>query len=81
MPPPADNPRQIAMKVHVSDPACLVALARDLHRGGCLPLTVDPQTLEVVYPDASTAVEARTELTFFLRAWRTRYPDVDVWLG
>jgi hypothetical protein len=81
MPLPADNPRQIAMTVHVSDPACLAALARDLHRGGCLPLAVDQQTLEVVYPDASTPVEARTELTFFLRAWRTRHPDVDVWLG
>jgi hypothetical protein len=81
MPLPADNPRQIAMKVHISDPASLIALARDLHRGGCLSLAVDPQTLEVVYPDASTPVEARTELTFFLRAWRTRHPDVDVWLG
>jgi hypothetical protein len=69
------------MKVHVSDPSCLVALARDLHRGGCRPLAVDEQTLEVVYPDASTPVEARTELTYFLRAWRTRHPDVDVWLG
>jgi hypothetical protein len=69
------------MKVHVSDPSCLVALARDLHRGGCLPLAVDDQTLEVVHPVAETAAEARTELTFFLRAWRTRHPDVDVWVG
>ncbi len=69
------------MKVHVSDPSCLVALARDLHRGGCRPLAVDEQTLEVVHPDAHTVDEARTELTFFLRAWRTRHPEVDVRLA
>jgi hypothetical protein len=78
---PADNPRQIAMKVHVSDPSCLVELARDLLRGGCLPLAIDQQTLEVVHPDADTADDARTELTFFLRAWRTRHQDVDVRLA
>jgi hypothetical protein len=81
MPPPADNPRQIAMKVRVSDSSCLVELFRDLLRGGCLPRAVDEETLEVVHPDAGTADEARTELTYFLRAWQSKHPDVDVRLA
>jgi hypothetical protein len=35
----------------------------------------------VVHPDANTADEARKELTFFLRAWQSRHPQVDVQLG
>lgn len=78
---PSDNPRQIAVKVHVSDSSYLVELVRDLFVGGCVPRPVDEQTLEVVHPEAATADEARTELTFFLRAWQSKYPDVDVRLA
>jgi hypothetical protein len=81
MPPPADNPRQIAMKVRVSDSSCLVELVYDLLRGGCVPRAVDEETLEVLHPEAHSADEARTELTFFLRAWQSKHPDVDVQLG
>jgi hypothetical protein len=76
--PPADNQGQIAMKVHLNDSAYLEELVNDLARGGCVPRTVDGATLEVVHPDASTPHEARTELTFFLRAWQARHPQVDV---
>lgn len=69
------------MKVHVSDSSCLGELVHDLLRGGCVPRAVDDETLEVVHPDAHSAAEARTELTFFLRAWQTRHPDVDVRLA
>lgn len=69
------------MKVHVSDSSYLSQLVRDLFLGGCVPRTVDEQTLEVVHPEASTKDEARTELTFFLRAWQSKYPDVDVRLA
>jgi hypothetical protein len=78
---PADNPRQIVMKVHISDSSCLLELIHDLLRGGCVPLAVDDDTLEVVHPDASTADEARKELTYFLRAWQTKHPEVDVRLA
>lgn len=81
MPQFADNPPQIAMKVHLSDSSCLVELVHDLLRGGCVPMAVDDDTLEVVHPEAETADEARTELTYFLRAWQSRHPDVDVRLA
>ena len=69
------------MKVHLSDPSYLFELVSDLLRGGCVSRPVDDETLEVVYPDAETADEARTELTFFLRAWQSKHPDVDVRLA
>jgi hypothetical protein len=69
------------MKVHVNDSAYLRQLVDDLARGGCVPRPVDDATVEVVHPDASTAEEARTELTFFLRAWQSRHPHVDVRLA
>jgi hypothetical protein len=66
------------MTVHVSDPSCLGELVDDLLRGGCVPCAVDNETLEVVHPDAESADEARTELTFFLRAWQAQHPDVEL---
>ena len=69
------------MKVHVNDSAYLDELVEDLARGGCVPRTLDDETVEVVHPDASTPAEARTELTFFLRAWQSRHPQVDVRLA
>jgi hypothetical protein len=81
MSPSADNPRQIAMKVRVSDSSCGVELVYDLLRGGCVPRAVDDETLEVVHPAAGTVDEARTELLYFLRAWQSKHPDVDVQLA
>jgi hypothetical protein len=69
------------MKVHLSDPRYLFELVNDLLRGGCVSRALDEGTLEVVHPHAETAEEARTELTFFLRAWQSRHPDVAVWLA
>jgi hypothetical protein len=69
------------MKVHLSDSSYLFELVSDLLRAGCVSRTVDEETLEVVHPDAESADEARTELTFFLRAWQSRHPDVAVWLA
>lgn len=69
------------MKVHISDSSYLADLLRDLFLGGCVPRAVDEQTLEVVHPEASTKDEARTELTYFLRAWQSKYPEVEVRLA
>lgn len=66
------------MRVYVSDPALVGELVDDLLRGGCVPSAVDAGTLEVIHPYAADANEARTELTFFLRAWRWAHPDVEV---
>jgi hypothetical protein len=81
MSPPTDNQGHTAMKVHVSDSSYLGELVKDLLRGGCMPRTVDDETVEVIHPEASTPDEARTELTFFLRAWQSRHPQVDVRLA
>ena len=66
------------MKVYVSDPSYVRGLLADLLRGGCIAATLGPDTLEVLHPDATDALEARTELAFFLRAWRERHPHVAV---
>ena len=73
----SDNQR-IAMRVHVSDSRCLGTLIDDLARGGCVPAKVDDETVEVVHPAASDADEAWTELSFFVRAWQSRHPQVVV---
>jgi hypothetical protein len=69
------------MQVRVSDSSYLVVLVDDLLRGGCMPALVADDTLEVIHPDAYDADEARTELTFFLRAWQSRHPQVQVTLA
>ena len=69
------------MKVHVSDSSYLHELVHDLLRGGCVPRTVGEETLEVVYPEADSPEEARTELAFFVKAWQSTHPHVDVQLG
>jgi hypothetical protein len=69
------------MKVHLNDSAYLDELVDHLARGGCVPHAIDDETVEVIHPDAATTDEARTELTFFLRAWQSRHPHVDVRLA
>ena len=69
------------MKVRLSDSSFLVELVDDLLRGGCVPSAVDDETLEVIHPDANDAEEAHTELLFFLRAWQSRHPEVQVTLA
>jgi hypothetical protein len=69
------------MRVRISDSSCLTALVEDLLRGGCVPASVDDETVDVIYPDAVDAREAQTELLFFLRAWQSRHPGVVVSLG
>lgn len=66
------------MKVRLSDPSCLPELVDDLRRGGCVPSTVGEGTLEVVHPNARDAREACTEIGFFLRAWQSAHPQVEI---
>jgi hypothetical protein len=68
----------MAMKVHLSDSSVLDVLIKDLLRGGCVPSVADDGMLDVVQPDAHDARQARIELTFFLRAWQSRHPEVEV---
>jgi hypothetical protein len=66
------------MKVHLSDSSLLDVLIEDLIRGGCVPSVAHDGMLDVIQPDARDAREARIELTFFLRAWQSRHPEVEV---
>ena len=66
------------MRVHLSDSASLRRLVDDLVASGCIPAAVGGETLEVIHPDASDVEEARTELTFFLRAWQAAHPEVEL---
>jgi hypothetical protein len=66
------------MRIHLSDSNWLGTLIDDLVRGGCVPSRVDDETVDVIHPQARNAREARTELTFFLRAWQSRHPGVEL---
>ncbi|HET8653580.1 MAG TPA: hypothetical protein VFM13_13540 [Gaiellaceae bacterium] len=69
------------MRVQLSDSACLPPLVDDLLRGGCLPTQIDETTLEVFHPLADDPEEARVELAFFLRAWESAHPGVELTLA
>lgn len=69
------------MRVHVSDPSYVPELVDDLLEGGCVPAALDRTTVEVTHPEAGDAKEARTELTFFLRAWQFAHPGVQLTLS
>ena len=69
------------MRVQLSDASLLGGLIEDLLRGGCVPSVAEDGALDVIQPDARDAREARTELTFFLRAWQSRHPEVEVSLA
>jgi hypothetical protein len=66
------------MRIHLSDSAWLSTLIDDLVRGGCVPSKVDDETVDVIHPYARDAREARTELAFFLRAWQSKHPGVEL---
>jgi hypothetical protein len=66
------------MTVHLSDSARLPDLVDHLLQGGCIPATVGEATVKVIHPDAEDPEEARLELTFFLRAWQSAHPDVEL---
>jgi hypothetical protein len=66
------------MRVHLNDTSFLGLLVEDLLRGGCIPSVAEEGALDVVQPDARDAREARLELTFFLRAWQSRHPEVEL---
>ncbi|HEY6585040.1 MAG TPA: hypothetical protein VIZ29_09345 [Gaiellaceae bacterium] len=62
----------------MSDTSLLGRLAEDLRRGGCVPSEAGEGALDVIQPDARDAREARLELTFYLRAWQSRHPEVEL---
>ncbi len=66
------------MRIELSDPGHLDELYSALQEAECVPIRTGRDTLLVLHPLAVDEVEARTELLFFVRAWRARRPGVDV---
>lgn len=66
------------MRIHVSDPGQLEELHSALREADCVSVQVAPDTLAVLHPLAMTETEATTELSFFVRAWGARRPNLRV---
>src|SRR5688572_14602622 len=71
----SDLPR---MTIRISDPAYVDTLVAALLRGDCVPSRTGIHTIEIIHPFAGDDAEAYTELRFFLRAWQSAHPDVDL---
>ena len=66
------------MRIRLSDPAQLEQLSSALREADCVSVPVADDTLIVLHPFADNDAEAAVELSFFVRAWRARRPDLDV---
>jgi nitrate reductase NapAB chaperone NapD len=66
------------MRVLLSDPTRLDELRTALREADCVSVPVSDNTLVVVHPLASDDGEAAVELSFFVKAWCARRPDVRV---
>jgi hypothetical protein len=64
------------LRVRLSRPDLAPELAEALGEGDCFCVPVDDETVLVLHRAAADEVEARTELTFFLRAWQGRHAGV-----
>jgi hypothetical protein len=66
------------LRVRISEPELLPALAESFLRSHCVAQRVSDDTLVVVHVKARDAREAWNEVAFFLRAWQARYPNVTI---
>jgi hypothetical protein len=66
------------MRVHVSDPSVITDLVISLLKGDCVPELVAECTVDVIHPYAVDDKEARVEISFFLRAWKSKHYGIDV---
>lgn len=66
------------MRIRISDSAYLDELAADLLRGDCDATPVATDALDVVHRGARDRCEALTELRFFVRAWQSRRPGLQI---
>lgn len=64
------------MRVRITEPALLPGLIDLLLQSGCVAHAVGDDSCVVVHVHARDAEEAWRELAFFVRAWRTRHPDL-----
>jgi hypothetical protein len=66
------------MRVKLSDPTRLEELRSALRNSGVASVPVAEDTLIVLHPFALDEEEARVEITFFIKAWLAKRPDLDV---
>jgi hypothetical protein len=65
------------MHVRISEPQLLPDLIEVLLRNGCIAQPLGHASCRVIHVDAHDPEEARHEVLFFIRAWRTDHPGVD----
>jgi hypothetical protein len=66
------------LRVRISEPELLPALAESFLRNHCVAQPVGDDTLIVVHVRARDPREAWEEVAFFLRAWQARHPFVTI---
>ena len=69
----ADNRAVALLTVHVNRPDVVDDLVASLRRSGCGAWRIGPYSCTVRHEAAVDEREARTEVTFFLRAWEARH--------
>jgi hypothetical protein len=71
----------MALQLELSDADLLAEVMGALSRNGCLTNRITPKVCRIVYPHASDAREAWTEVRFFIRAWQIHHPGVEAILS
>jgi hypothetical protein len=66
----------MSMRVRLTKPALLGELVALLLQNGCVAQAVGDDSCVVVHVHAGDADEAWREVAFFVRAWRTRHPEL-----
>lgn len=69
---------EVPFRVALSESNLLGELAERLRENDCAVFQIGERALDVRHMSARDDDEARTELTFFVRAWRLAHPAVDV---
>jgi hypothetical protein len=64
------------MRVHVSDPAFVYYLLAALKRANYAVRQTGRDTVEVSFPAAAPAEQARLNLGVYLAGWRARHPGI-----
>jgi hypothetical protein len=64
------------MTVEITRPELLADLIEVLSRSGCPAIRTAATRCHVRHPAATSDVEARLEVAFFLRAWQLAHPGV-----
>jgi hypothetical protein len=67
----------IPLTVKLSRADLVDELVASFCRSGCAARRIGSFTCRVVHTAARDEDEARTEVTFFLRAWQGRHPEIE----